>query len=195
MALANSAREELRGTGVRVSVIVPGATASSFWETVETDLDLDRMLPPRLVARTVVRLANEPPEGTTEELTLLPPDGLDERQTSFFHSNVILNNRFFVAAENILQLSEETDCVFGEYGEAGDLGSLLIVQYPDAVRAAEGHSAFIRGYLPDSDGVSPHQTENGNWAYSKQANEYVSIVFDAPSAEHATELQSSIEFN
>ncbi|MFH1278521.1 MAG: SDR family NAD(P)-dependent oxidoreductase [Candidatus Eisenbacteria bacterium] len=75
-ALANSAREELRGTGVRVSVITAGATASPFWDTVESDLDRNRMLPPRTVAEAALRLAEEPPEGTTEELVLLPPDGL-----------------------------------------------------------------------------------------------------------------------
>ena len=128
-------------------------------------------------------------------LQLLPSDGLNERQTSYFHSNVILSNRFFVAAENILTLTDETNCVFGEYGEMGEAGSLLIVQYSDAGQAEEGHSAFIRGYLPETDGSSPHQTENGNWTYSQRTGEYVSIVFEAPSAERAIELQSSIEFN
>ena len=130
-----------------------------------------------------------------EMLRLLPSDGLNERQTSYFHSNVILSNRFFVAAENILMLTDGTNCVFGEYGEMGNAGSLLVVQYPDADAAEEGHSAFIRGYLPDSDGDSPHQTENGNWTFSRRTGEYVSIVFEAPSAERAIDLQSSIRFN
>lgn len=75
-ALANSAREELRGTGVRVSVITAGATDSPFWDAVESDLDRSRMLPPRAVAEAAVRLAGEPPEGTTEEVVLLPPEGV-----------------------------------------------------------------------------------------------------------------------
>lgn len=130
-----------------------------------------------------------------EMLQLLPSDGLNERQTSYFHANVILSNRFFVAAENILMLTDETNCVFGEYGEAGDAGSLLIVRYPDTERAEEGHAGFIRGYLPEADGSSPHQTENGNWTFAQRTGNYVSVVFEAPSAERASELQSSIEFN
>ena len=130
-----------------------------------------------------------------EMLQLLPSVGLDERHSSYFHSNVILSNRFFVAAENVLKLTDETNCVFGEYGESGDAGSVLIVRYPDAASADEGHSAFIRGYLPETDGSSPFQTESGNWTYSRRTGEYVSIVFEAPSAERAIELQSSIEFN
>jgi hypothetical protein len=77
----------------------------------------------------------------------------------------------------------------------GEAGSLLIVQYRDAEEAEHGHSAFIGGYLPETDGGSPHQTENGNWTYSQRTGEYVSIVFEAPSAERAMELLSSIEFN
>ncbi len=130
-----------------------------------------------------------------EMLSLLPQDGLDERHASYFHSNVILSNRFFVAAENILNLTDETNCVFSEYGDAGDAGSLLIVQYPDEEQAVAGQSAFIRGYLPETDGSSPHQTENGNWTYSQRTGAYISIVFEAPSEERATELLASIEFN
>lgn len=75
-ALAASAREELRGTGVRVSVLVAGATNSSFWDTVESDLDRTRMIPPARVAEAALRLATEPADATTEEIVLLPPDGL-----------------------------------------------------------------------------------------------------------------------
>lgn len=76
VALAGSAREELRGTGVRVSLIVPGAVASPFWDTIESDLDRSRMLPARMVAEAALRLAEERAEGTTEELILMPPEGV-----------------------------------------------------------------------------------------------------------------------
>jgi hypothetical protein len=132
---------------------------------------------------------------TPEMLRLLPQDGLDERHTSFFHSNVILSNRFFIAAENILKLTDETNCVFGEYGDMGDDGSLLIVQYPSAGHSEEALSAFFRGYLPETDGVSPHQTETGNWTHAQRSGDHISIVFEAPSEDRATELLSSIEFN
>jgi 3-oxoacyl-[acyl-carrier protein] reductase len=76
VALANSAREELRGTGVRVSVLYPGAVASPFWDSIGSDLDRRRMIPPARVAEELLRLAEEPPDATTEELTILPPDGI-----------------------------------------------------------------------------------------------------------------------
>jgi len=75
-ALANSLREELRPTGVRITLLIPGAVASTFWDTVESDLDRRRMIPTDRVADELVRLAEERPGATTEELTLLPPEGI-----------------------------------------------------------------------------------------------------------------------
>ena len=177
-----------------------GAGLLKFWKdkffvsivNMGVDESADRML---LEIGRAVDAAIPSTGPAPEMLSMLPSDGLNERQTSYFHSNVILSNRFFVAAENVLRLTDETDCVFGEYGEVGDAGSLLIVQYANEEAAQEGHSSFIRGYLPETDGLSPHQTENGNWTYSRRTGEFVSIVFEAPSAERAIELQSSIEFN
>lgn len=130
-----------------------------------------------------------------EMLRLLPPGGLNERLRSYFHSNVILSNRFFVAAENVLNLTDETNCVFGEYGDAGQDGNLLIVQYPSADGAEDALAAFFRGYLPESDGSTPYQTESGNWTAAARTNEYIAVVFEAPNEERATELLSAIEFN
>jgi hypothetical protein len=128
-------------------------------------------------------------------LRLLPREGLNERQASFFHSNVILSNRFFVAAENVLRLTDETNCVFGDYGEAGEDGSLLIVQYPNETEADEALREFLNVYLPEADGSRPHMTESGNWTSAARTGSYVSVVFEAPSEDRAMALQSSIAFN
>jgi hypothetical protein len=130
-----------------------------------------------------------------EMLRLLPPGGLSQRQTSFFHSNVILSNRFFIAAENILKLTDQTNCVFGEYGEMGDAGNLLLVQYPDVRQAEEALREFFAAYLPEAEESRPYQTESGNWTSANRTDNYISVVFEAPSEGRAIELQSSIEFN
>jgi len=48
-------------------------------------------------------------------LAALPATGLKKNRTSYFHAPVNLNNRFFVASENILNLDRKTDCVLAEY--------------------------------------------------------------------------------
>ena len=74
-------------------------------------------------------------------------------------------------------------------------GSLLIVRYPDAASAEEALTAFMNGYLPEADGSGPYQTESGNWTSANRTGNYVSVVFEAPGENSATELLSSIEFN
>lgn len=128
-----------------------------------------------------------------EIVSLLPRDGLNERQTSFFHSNVILNNRYFVASENVFKLTNETNCAIGEYGNAGEDGILLIVQYPEAAAAEEGLFEFLNGYMPEANGPGPFQTESGKWTLAARSDNFVFVVFEAPTTERATSLMSLIQ--
>ena len=177
-----------------------GAGLLKFWKdkyfvsivNLGVDESADQML---LEVGKVVDAAIETTGPEPELLRLLPRGGLNERQSSFFHSNVILNNRFFIAAENVLKLTDETNCVFGEYGAVGDAGSLLIVQYPDVGQAEAALREFFTAYLPEADGSRPYQTESGNWTSAGKTDNYISVVFEAPSEGRAIELQSSIEFN
>ena len=126
-------------------------------------------------------------------LNLLPSQGLNQRKTSFFHSDVVLNNRYFIATENVLQLTDETTCVFAEYGDAGENGKLLIVEYGNAVWAEEAFGEFLRSYLPEAGEDHRYQLENGTWVKAKRNDRYVSIVFEAPSEVRAAELLSQVE--
>ncbi|MFC1661851.1 DUF6599 family protein, partial [Gemmatimonadota bacterium] len=81
---------------------------------------------------------------------LLPRSDLNVRQTSFFHSDVILNNRYFIASENVLHLDTDTRCVFAEYGPAGERGKLLMVQYGNEMLAQEAFTEFKAAYMPEA---------------------------------------------
>jgi NADP-dependent 3-hydroxy acid dehydrogenase YdfG len=68
--------EELRGEGVRVGVLVPGAVDTPLWDTIPNSPDRGRMLRPEDVARAAVLMASLPPGASLEELTLLPRGGI-----------------------------------------------------------------------------------------------------------------------
>jgi NAD(P)-dependent dehydrogenase (short-subunit alcohol dehydrogenase family) len=68
--------EELRGTGVRVGVLVPGAVDTPLWDTLGGGPPRERMLRPEDVARAAVLMATLPPHASLEELTLLPAGGI-----------------------------------------------------------------------------------------------------------------------
>ena len=68
--------EELRGDGVRVGVLIPGAVDTPLWDAIANPPDRSRMLRPEDVARAAVLMASLPPRASLEELTLLPSGGI-----------------------------------------------------------------------------------------------------------------------
>jgi hypothetical protein len=124
---------------------------------------------------------------------MLPAAGLKPERTSFFHNHVHLSNRYFVAAENILNLDERTECLFAEYGSpGGDSGRLLIVRYPGAAEALAAAASFRKSYLPaaDADGAAP--AGNGKWSTIKTREAILAAVFEASSKDYAGRLADAI---
>ena len=68
--------EELRNTGVRVGVLMPGAVDTPLWDTLGGSPPREKMLRPEDVARVAVLMAALPPHAVLEELTLLPAGGI-----------------------------------------------------------------------------------------------------------------------
>lgn len=68
--------DEVRGEGVRVGVLSPGATDTPLWDAIPDGPDRRRMLRPEDVARAAVLMAALPPNAALEELTLLPAGGI-----------------------------------------------------------------------------------------------------------------------
>jgi NADP-dependent 3-hydroxy acid dehydrogenase YdfG len=67
-AMGEAARQELDGTGVRVTVIAPGVVATPFFENVPLDEPLD----PNDVARAVVWALSQPPHVDVNEILVRP---------------------------------------------------------------------------------------------------------------------------
>lgn len=68
-------REELAGTGVRITAIYPGATDTTLWDGVPGEWDRSKMVPAKDVARAVVyALATREP-ALVEEVHLGPAGG------------------------------------------------------------------------------------------------------------------------
>ena len=127
------------------------------------------------------------PDGALPEmLVLLPSAGLKADKTSYFHNHVHLSNRYFVSSENILNLDEETECLFAEYdAPGGDTGRMLIVRYPDAGRAKAAASSFLKSFLPGADADGTALTENKKWTMIKTRDNVLAVVFEGSSKEYA----------
>jgi hypothetical protein len=135
------------------------------------------------------------PEGPEPEMiSMLPQAGLKENRVSYFHSNVHLNNRFYVASENILNLDRETECVFAEYGpEEEEPVSLLVIRYGDEKKARSAYFSFIESFIPEAGENGLLQMENRKWTKARVTGDTVAVVFDAPTEDSAQALLSGIK--
>ena len=136
-----------------------------------------------------------PPGAKPDMVAFLPPAALRPERTSYFHSVVNLNNRFFVASENLLRLDRSTDCVIGEYGAGGaEPVTLLLIRYPDGDRARSARQSFLASYLPEAGPEGIARTDSRKWVSASVRENYLTVVFEAPSEDAAKKLGTSVKF-
>ncbi|MEW6530531.1 MAG: DUF6599 family protein [Thermodesulfobacteriota bacterium] len=134
--------------------------------------------------------------GPEPELVELIPGkelGLDDRSVRYLRSHVLLNLRFFVAHENILNLSRRTEAVLAQYTRERQKAHLLLVRYPSAKEARDAYQSFIAAYLPDAEGKDFVKTEDQKWTMARQRDKVVVVVFEAPAAAEAEALVKATE--
>jgi len=106
--------------------------------------------------------------------------GLVDKSVRYLKSHVLLNQRFFVSHQNILSLSRETEAALATYLRDGQKVHLLLIRYPSSRKAQEAFQSFTKAYMPDAAGKDRVRTEDRKWTFSRQANDYILIIFGAP---------------
>lgn len=76
LGFSRALAEEVRGDGIRVGVLLPGAVDTPLWDAIPSHPDRARMLRPDDVARAAVLMVTLPPGAALEALTLLPAGGI-----------------------------------------------------------------------------------------------------------------------
>lgn len=144
------------------------------------------------VGRAVVKELG--PSGPGPDMVgFLPEGSLRPDRTSYFHANVSLNNRYFIASENIFGLDRSTDCVFAEYGTgSGGPGFLLIIRYPGDERTLAARRSFLSSYVPEAGPEGLAQTENKKWVSAAARGRHLVIVFESPSPDWARKLAAAM---
>jgi NAD(P)-dependent dehydrogenase (short-subunit alcohol dehydrogenase family) len=75
LGFTSTLREELRGKGIRVIGLMPGATDTDIWKSLWPDAPRKKMLSPVTVAEAVIDAIVLPPNATAETLEILPTTG------------------------------------------------------------------------------------------------------------------------
>ena len=114
--------------------------------------------------------------------------GLVDKSLRYLKSHVLLNQRFFITHQNILNLSRKTEAVLAQYLQGKQKTQLLLIRYPDSKEAVDAYRSFMKVYLPDVKGMDRGRTEDRKWTFARQQNEFILIVFGAPTETDAEAL-------
>ncbi len=119
--------------------------------------------------------------------------GLVDKSVRYLKSHVLLNQRFFIAHQNILNLTKKTEAVLAQYLQDRQKTQLLLIRYPDLKEAGNAYQSFMKGYLPEAGGKDRLKTEDRKWTFVRQRNKFVAIIFGAPTEAGAEVLLRAIE--
>lgn len=70
LGFSEAIRAELRGRGIRVTAVIPGAVDTALWDSIPGEWNRANMLQPPDVARAIVNAAAEPPHVSIDELVI-----------------------------------------------------------------------------------------------------------------------------
>jgi hypothetical protein len=119
--------------------------------------------------------------------------GLVDKGIRYLKNHVLLNQRFFISHQNILNLNPKTEAVLAQYLRDKQKTQLLLIRYPNLKEAGDAYQNFMKAYLSDARGKDRLKTEEGKWTIAHQKNEFVIIVFGAPMAADAEALLKATE--
>ena len=137
-----------------------------------------------------------PATGTEPKLVGFIPGkdlGLVDKSVRYLRSHVLLNQRFFIAHQNILNLSRKTEAVLAQYLQDKQKTQILLIRYPNLEEAGDAYQSFMKVYLPDGGGKDRSKTEDRKWTFARQRKEFVLIVFGAPTEADAEALLKATE--
>ena len=119
--------------------------------------------------------------------------GLVAKSVRYLKNHVLLNQRFFIAHQNILNLNRKTEAVLAQYLQDKQKTQLLLIRYANLKEAGDAYQNFMKAYLPDAGGKNRLRTEDRKWTFARQRGEFVVIVFGAPTESDAEALLKATE--
>jgi hypothetical protein len=116
----------------------------------------------------------------------LPTTDLIPHSDRYFHLQAALNYNYYLARDNILQLSPNTNCVLARYEPSSTY--LLLIEYAGVDEAVTAHASFREGYMPGYGESEIAQMESGKFVGSRQNGRYLIVVLNAAGGTKASQL-------
>jgi len=144
----------------------------------------------RAAAQAIPLMGSEP-----KLIELLPGKelGLVDKSIRYLKSHVLLNQRFFISHQNLLNLNRKTEAVLAVYGRGRQKSQLLLIRYAHADEAGAARKTFKKAFMPEAGDRDRIRTEDKKWNFVLQQKEYLLLVFSAPSESDAEALLKATE--
>lgn len=113
-----------------------------------------------------------------ELLDYLPEEGLMHSSIIYFHNQASLNYHYYLAENNILNLSEDTEAVIARYEP--HKAFLLCIMYNNEDQAEKSLQDFIAGYIPEAETTGLAQIEEDQWVKVRAVANFLVIALEAP---------------
>jgi hypothetical protein len=129
-------------------------------------------------------------------LRALPAQGLLPDSATFFHTQVTLNQLYYLAEGNLLGLGPEVQAATACYRARGGEARVVVVKYPASEQARVARDRFVTRYLEAKVTASDpvvRKTENKTFAGALAAPPYLLIALEAPGAASAKTLLTRLK--
>lgn len=123
------------------------------------------------------------------------PVGYLEKSLRYLKNHILLNQRFFIASQNLLNINRQTEAVLVQYLRYKQRMHLLFIRYPNLEEAQKAWKNFRLAYMPEALGKDRVQIEDRKWTLIKRFQEYLAIVLDAPDEAGGEEILVKLEAN
>jgi hypothetical protein len=124
-----------------------------------------------------------------ELLSYLPEKGLVSTGIIYFHNQASLNYHYYLAENNILHLTDDTEAVIARYEP--HKAFLLCIIYNNEDQAEKSLQDFTAAYIPEAGTTGLAQVEENQWVKVKAVANFLVIALEAPTEAIAEGLISA----
>lgn len=126
-------------------------------------------------------------------LNFIPGEGLISESIRYFRHYVWLNSHGFISNENILNISQSTECVLAQYSKDENKAVLLLIEYPSNAEAEIALDKFANNFNANLRTNSIQKNKDGSWMGITQSENFVIGVFNSSDNKFVRVLFESVK--
>lgn len=119
--------------------------------------------------------------------------GLVDTSVRYITSHILLNQRVFIAHENVLGVGPQIGAVLAQYARDAKKAQLLLIRYPTITAAGTAYQRLLATYLADAGGRDRLAKADQGWTVVRHRDTFVIMVLGASTEQMAEALLTETE--